>query len=236
MAGYVEGSMSLAVDDPVAFASSVEAEAALQEVLADLGGSGVAPETVTVSMTAATSDLFASGGSDRRLLGLINVEFKITVPIKALDATISSLIRGNYQLAHVSAELSRKIRAKGRLDLTSKGGVFFQSISAIEARSTTTTSALSGAKGCPKSQLCFSQSCGSCQYWNAQEGLTCQKNLGSGGCVCSCFRLKANRTTPGPPLGLTSAATRTRWFAIGLAVSVLASVAGHLSDWGFARW
>lgn len=228
--------MALAVDDPVAFVTSVEAQEALREVLADLGGSGVVPEWVTVSMSAATSDLFASGGENRRLLGLIDAQFKITVPIKALDATISGLIRGNYRLAYVSGELVRKIKERGRPDLTSKGGIFFQRISAMEARSTTTTSILRGAKGCPISQLCFSQSCGSCQFWNAQKGIECQKNNGLGGCVCSCFRLKPNRTTPGPPLGLTSAATRTCWFDIGLAVSVLALVTGPSADPRRARW
>lgn len=214
--------MKTSVDDPVAFAVSPKAQAAVRETIAHFAGPEVIPINVALELVPVSSEKFATGGLGpaRRLLGLVDVFFEILVSLDAVDIVVDRLL--DAPTKQVSNYLSALVVRKGRPDLT--GSIFVQQISASERQSTTTTTKAS-VTICPPSQLCYSASCESCHLLTA-TGLECQKMKNPhGDCVCSCFETNVNHTLPGPPkVAVTGAATRSGLFTLNLVATVAALV------------
>merc|ERR1712070_694984 len=210
----VIGMLAIAVDDPVEFARSTEVKEVLPEFIAKLSGPGVTSSMVTIDMEAVVNDYFAriaEANSDggRRLIGVVNIHFQMTVPYSLRTDALNNLEMTSSRegMAHASEWLKAELRARGRLDLTSV--LFVQKLSASEPASTTTTT-FSSVQGCPQNRLCFSHSCDSCSYWRLQ-GQECQEITDfTGECICSCYVLLSNWThsRPGPPTRASTDASR----------------------------
>lgn len=207
------GHIVCSADDPVAFASSSIVQEVMEQFIADLAGPFVIRSMIEVVLDPRTSDLFEMTGG-RRLIGLVDVHFKITVPV--LYESSGDLYLGpehikkhfvGLNLLRLSTDLTARVLAKGQTDLGIT--LYVQSVSvSTSVYSTAQTSTTQTYTSCPKSQLCFSQTCERCDNMKEKEGLRCQKRLEpDGDCTCSCFQTIRNLTTPGPPTkGVTDAA------------------------------
>jgi hypothetical protein len=210
---YVEGTLSVTVDDEVSFSLSSDAQAACEELIADLAGPDVSALMVKVIQMSVKPKPIAGGG--RRLLGTVNVEFEMIVSTDSLSVTLDNLAR--FSLTYASDFLIANLKNRGRYDLT--GTLYVQEVQASEQQPSTTTTLFSSIL-CPPDELCTSYSCGSCSHW-VSTGLECQKIWQSADvsdCVCSCFE-PGNKTRVIEGLGVTDvAASRGMCFIIFIAV------------------
>lgn len=221
--------MVSSVDDPVAFVNNVKVQEAVTELIADLGGPFIIASMVEVTMKARTTNIFADAGG-RRLLGLIDIHFRVTVPIIVDDSgniflgpdlIVVSFIGLN--LLRMSSNLVSRLEAKGVGDLSRS--LYIQSVSASESVDTTvTTTTTQTYDNCPKDQLCVGQTCGSCDAL-MKRGLECQKRMHpSGECTCSCFFVNDTLTTPGPKGQLANAATGETTRVLGIVATIAATI------------
>lgn len=209
--------MMSAVDDPVAFYVSAEVQAAVRDLVVELSGYPFSTNLVEVIITLVTRKDIDTEGGGRRLLGLVTIDFSIMVPADILKATLTNFATSDR--SHASSFLASRISVRGRPDLTSN--IYVQEISAMERPSTTATMT-PAIVACPPTQLCFSDSCGSCSNWRSND-LECQETKVEGmvnECICSCFRFTGNMTTP-PPFGLTSSARSSILHVSSLSVALV---------------
>jgi len=201
-AGYVVGHLVLSVDSPVIFVSHDITRTATHELIAVIAGKYVTPSMVNYSMIARTTNKYEdSFAGARRLLGLVDVNFEIKVPLRLTDYIVSQFDLME-QLVGVSKHLYDRIMAKGIPELARS--VYVQEIYAVALSDTTTVTSTYTHTGCPDGDICIRQTCGGCEELEAHEGLKCQeRQTDEGDCTCSCFQ-PGNITTTGASKGLAS--------------------------------